>query len=218
MKYVRKHIKSLSPEFNVNFKGNDEREANSALCYLPVADCEVDGGKNMPSSHLQWSPVRVTPIFNVFGSKRKATENDSSVQMADEGFTAKRRCLLEESSTQQQQQQQQPQDQPMDSMELNHNDVHLPNQHLQRVEQQQQPRVPSPWPLEAMTHQAPQVNTAQFNMQEPLPPQPASGGGIMELSDETFNMEAAQSVMESDFVPDNQQYAADPSYCREFCG
>jgi hypothetical protein len=47
MKYVRKHIKSLSPEFNVNFKGNDEREANSALCYLPVADCEVDDGKNV---------------------------------------------------------------------------------------------------------------------------------------------------------------------------
>jgi hypothetical protein len=47
MKYVRKHIKSLSPEFNVNFKGNDEREANSALCYLPVTDCEVDDGKNV---------------------------------------------------------------------------------------------------------------------------------------------------------------------------
>ncbi|MEE4248262.1 MAG: hypothetical protein V2I33_22970, partial [Kangiellaceae bacterium] len=46
MKYVCKHIKSLSPEFNVNFKGNYEREAISALSYLPVTNCELDDVKN----------------------------------------------------------------------------------------------------------------------------------------------------------------------------
>jgi hypothetical protein len=40
----------------------------------------------------------------------------------------------------------------------------------------------------------------------------------MELSDETFNVEAAQSAMDSDFVPNNQQYAADPAFCKEYCG
>ena len=50
-------------------------------------------------------------------------------------------------------------------------------------------------------------------------------GGIMELGDETFNMEAAHATMDSDFVPDAHQYnrtedmqPAGDAFCKQYCG
>ncbi|XP_064600673.1 uncharacterized protein LOC135466854 [Liolophura sinensis] len=175
----------------------------------------------MPASDLVWDPSS-GPVFQVYGTKRKSSFQETEPQMSDVSMElnsmCKRRCM----------QRTEP-----EGLEVNHNDPDLHSlQHCQSMSTPHNQAMDQDMETQSHSHHhlisvqsyygGPQIQHMQSQPSQATNDQypahmTAENNMVMDLCDETYMMlpektrsereqEAAQSLMDSDCTPNQQQY------------